>query len=47
MECVLPNITVHYEIRGEDRPLLLLHGALLDHRHMMSDLEPAFEARTG
>lgn len=47
MERQLDNITIHYEVHGEGKPILLLHGAFLDHRHMMSDLEPVFVARTG
>lgn len=47
MLCVLDKITVRYEIRGTGRPLLLLHGASLDHRHMMTDMEPIFAGREG
>lgn len=47
MERQLGNITIHYEVHGEGKPILLLHGAFLDHRHMMSDLEPVFVARRG
>jgi pimeloyl-ACP methyl ester carboxylesterase len=47
MECKLDNITVNYEVRGEGYPLLLLHGATLDHRHMMTDFEPLFADRPG
>lgn len=47
MLCGLDNITIHYEIRGTGRPLLLLHGASLDHRHMMTDMEPIFAAKDG
>jgi pimeloyl-ACP methyl ester carboxylesterase len=47
MECQLDKIKVHYEVRGEGRPVLMLHGWSLDHHHMMSDFEPIFEARSG
>lgn len=47
MECPLKNITVHYEACGEGRPILMLHGMPLDHRHMMAEMEPLFEHRTG
>ena len=47
MECRLDRLTVHYEEKGEGRALLCLHGLPLDHRHMMSALEPAFRGRKG
>ena len=47
MECDLKDITVHYEVFGEGRPLLVLHGWGMDHRYMVSDLEPLFEQRDG
>lgn len=47
MECSLKNITIHYEERGEGQPVLMLHGLPLDHRHMLSEMEPMFEHRTG
>lgn len=47
MECKLDNITVHYEMFGEGRPIVMLHGWPLDHRHMVSDMEPLFRGRGG
>lgn len=47
MECKLDNITIHYEVHGDGKPILLLHGASLDHRHMISDFEPVFQERSG
>ena len=47
MECELKDITLHYEVFGEGRPLLALHGWGMDHRYMVSDLEPLFEQRDG
>jgi pimeloyl-ACP methyl ester carboxylesterase len=47
MECRLENITVYYESRGEGRPLMMLHGRPLDHRHMVAEMEPLFETRPG
>lgn len=47
MECKLANITVYYEQFGQGRPMLLLHGWSLDHRHMVSDMEPLFQQRHG
>jgi pimeloyl-ACP methyl ester carboxylesterase len=47
MECKLENITVYYEVLGEGRPIIMLHGWSLSHRHMISDMEPFFTHRTG
>jgi len=47
MECYLQNITVHYTSIGEGRPILMLHGASLDYRHILNDMEPAFAQRRG
>lgn len=47
MECKLENITIHYEMMGEGRPIVMLHGWPTDHRHMVSDMEPLFEERKG
>jgi pimeloyl-ACP methyl ester carboxylesterase len=38
---------MHYEAFGEGKPLLLLHGWSLDHRHMVSEMEPVFKGRAG
>jgi pimeloyl-ACP methyl ester carboxylesterase len=45
MECRLHRITVHYEVRGEGRPFLALHGWPLDHRATVGAFEPIFERR--
>jgi pimeloyl-ACP methyl ester carboxylesterase len=47
MECQLEGITLYYETFGEGRPILMLHGWPLDHRHMASDMEPLFAQRPG
>lgn len=47
MECQLGDSTLYYEQHGTGRPILLLHGWPLDHRHIASDIEPLFAARTG
>jgi len=47
MECELQDITVHYELFGEGKPIILLHGWSTDHRHIMSDMEPVFRQRDG
>jgi pimeloyl-ACP methyl ester carboxylesterase len=47
MRCELENITVHYGLYGEGRPILMLHGWAGDHRPMVSAMEPHFERRAG
>jgi len=47
MDCELKDITVHYEMLGAGRPIIMLHGWSIDHRHMVSDLEPVFGHRDG
>jgi len=47
MDCKLKDITVHYEMFGEDRPIIMLHGWSVDHHHMMSSMEPLFKHRDG
>jgi pimeloyl-ACP methyl ester carboxylesterase len=45
MECRLDRITNHYEVRGEGRPFLALHGWPLDNRAMLGAFEPIFAKR--
>jgi pimeloyl-ACP methyl ester carboxylesterase len=47
MECQLENTTVHYEMLGEGRPLVVLHGAAGDHRVAAAAIEPLFSQRAG
>ena len=47
MDCELKDTTVHYEALGEGRPIVMLHGWSVDHRHMVSDMEPLFRQRDG
>ena len=47
MECTLEGMTLHYDERGEGRPILMLHGWPLDHRHVMSEMEPLLAGRGG
>ena len=47
MECELKDITVHYEAFGAGRPIIVLHGWGVDHRYMVSDMEPLFRQRDG
>ena len=47
MKCKIGNIQVSYEIVGEGRPILMLHGWPVDHSYMMAAFEPVFEALDG
>lgn len=47
MECKLENITVNYEVYGDGRPIIILHGWSLNHRHMVYNMEPLFRNRYG
>ena len=47
MECKLEQGTIHYETYGDGRPMLVLHGGYLDHRHMVSVIEPLFGHHAG
>lgn len=47
MKCQVRDVSVHYEVRGNGRPLLMLHGNPTDHRSMMGAFEPIFQAREG
>ena len=47
MECELKDITIHYELFGLGRPIIMLHGWSVDHHHMMSSMEPLFKHRDG
>ena len=47
MECTVKDMTIHYQEVGSDRPILMLHGWPLDHRHMMQTMEPLFAHRPG
>lgn len=41
------GIPVAYEVRGEGRPILLIHGWSADRRYMIADLEPILATAPG
>src|SRR5687767_4311184 len=47
MECVLENITVHYEVFGEGRPIIILPGWGMSIPLIAHDTEPYFQGREG
>ncbi|MEO9575870.1 MAG: alpha/beta hydrolase [Tateyamaria sp.] len=38
---------LHFKVLGEGRPVVILHGVTLDHRHMVEILEPVFKSLEG
>ena len=47
MECQIKDLAVYYEMYGEGRPIIMLHGWSVDHLHMVSTMEPLFKQRDG
>jgi pimeloyl-ACP methyl ester carboxylesterase len=47
MECQVGDVAVHYVEHGEGMPVLVLHGAGVDHREAEACFEPALGARGG
>lgn len=47
MKCVLDRAAIDYEVRGEGRPILFLHGWTMNRRLEIADYEPIFTSRSG
>jgi pimeloyl-ACP methyl ester carboxylesterase len=47
MECRIKNIALNYEIIGEGKPVVMLHGYYVDHKIMAGCMEPVFSAKDG
>lgn len=47
MQCQLRDINVYYEVYGEGRPLIAIHGFMPDHHLMTGCMEPIFKDRSG
>jgi pimeloyl-ACP methyl ester carboxylesterase len=47
MECKLENITIHYEVFGEGKPIIILPGWSLNTRFTAHLAEPYFQEREG
>jgi len=43
----IQGIPIAYEVRGEGRPILLIHGWSADRTYMLADLEPIFDEHPG
>jgi len=42
MECKMKNISLNYEVIGNGKPIIMLHGYHVDHRLMAGCMEPVF-----
>jgi len=47
MECALEDITIHYEVFGEGKPIIILPGWSLNTRLTSHEMEPYFQKRGG
>jgi pimeloyl-ACP methyl ester carboxylesterase len=47
MECRVKDVSFYYEEVGAGRPIIMLHGAPVDHRSIQRDMEPLFAGRSG
>ena len=47
MECLVGETSVHCDVRGRGRPILMIHGFGPDHRLMLGCMEPVFQKYTG
>jgi pimeloyl-ACP methyl ester carboxylesterase len=47
MQCQIKDINVYYEVYGEGRPLIAIHGFMPDHHLMVGCMEPVFKHRAG
>jgi len=47
MECKIKNISINYEIIGEGKSIVMIHGYYPDHRLMMGCMEPIFRVNDG
>ncbi|MBL4930382.1 alpha/beta fold hydrolase [Clostridium paridis] len=45
MECVVKDLSLNYEIIGEGKPILMIHGYGVDHRIMTGCMEPIFSEK--
>lgn len=47
MELKIRDISINYEIIGEGKPIVMIHGYYLDNRVMSGCMEPIFRAKNG
>ncbi|HDK7173491.1 TPA: alpha/beta hydrolase [Clostridium botulinum] len=46
MKCKIKDIYINYEIIGNGKPILMLHGYSVDHRLMLGCMEPIFNDKS-
>lgn len=44
MECKVKDISINYEVIGNGKPIVILHGYYIDHRAMTACMEPIFKS---
>lgn len=42
MECKIKNVSINYEIIGEGKPIVMIHGYYVDKTVMTGCMEPIF-----
>jgi pimeloyl-ACP methyl ester carboxylesterase len=47
MKCNVKNFAVNYEVYGDGKPIIMLHGYSPDHRLMAGCMEPVFKNKDG
>lgn len=47
MECKIKNVSINYEIIGEGKPIIMIHGYYSDNRVMKGCMEPIFRDKDG
>lgn len=43
MECKIKNISIYFEVIGQGKPIVMIHGYTPDHRLMSGCMEPVFK----
>ncbi|MFZ5968069.1 MAG: alpha/beta fold hydrolase [Bacillota bacterium] len=46
MECKIKSISINYEVIGQGKPIVMIHGYTPDHRLMSGCMEPVFKEKT-
>nr|WP_250901684.1 MULTISPECIES: alpha/beta hydrolase [unclassified Dyella] len=46
-QVTVKGVPVHYEVRGEGRPIIMIHGFVVDSHSLMGAMEPVFAHRSG
>lgn len=47
MKCKIKDLSINYEIIGDGKPIIMLHGYYVDHRIMSGCMEPIFSDKEG